>query len=321
MNRVFLCMIKLHGYEKKIITELEKQGYQVEYCDYEEYIRQNKKIKNPILRLINNLYFRRILKRDLKIEKAIKKFNEEILGKITFGEIFIKIGTTEMDESTLKLINKKFKIKISHHWDTIGTFTPVERLEKEKKYYDKISSYDRKNCEDYNLKYLPNFYSLKESKEEFQRVYTIMSNIENLEILEKISKNLRKNGVDYKFIIVDRKGRTNSEYIEIQKEFITVDNMLKEMSKSTCILEINQKKNKGYTFRTFDCIGMKKKLITNNKDIINEDFYNPNNILVLDENNINIPKEFIDSPYESLPKEIYEKYSLKNWVKQLLEIE
>ena len=35
---------------------------------------------------------------------------------------------------------------------------------------------------------------------------------------------------------------------------------------------------------------------------------------------IDIPKEFIDSPYEELPKEIYEKYSLENWIKQLLEM-
>lgn len=96
--------------------------------------------------------------------------------------------------------------------------------------------------------------------------------------------------------------------------------MQNKIQENSVLLELKRSDNNGCTFRSIDCIGMKKKLITNNKDIVNEDFYSPNNILIIDENNIEIPKEFIYSPYEDLPKEIYEKYSLENWVKQLLDV-
>lgn len=61
-------------------------------------------------------------------------------------------------------------------------------------------------------------------------------------------------------------------------------------------------------------------MITNNKEIINEDYYNKNNIFIIDEDNINVPIEFINSPYEELPKEMVEKYYIDNWLNELLKI-
>lgn len=73
------------------------------------------------------------------------------------------------------------------------------------------------------------------------------------------------------------------------------------------------------TFRVFEAIGLNKKLITTNKDIINYDFYNPNNIFIWDENIKEIPKDFLNKEYEKLPENIYRKYSLENWVKTILQ--
>ena len=61
------------------------------------------------------------------------------------------------------------------------------------------------------------------------------------------------------------------------------------------------------------------KLITTNKDIKNYDFYNPNNIFVWDENTKEIPDSFFELQYQELPKEIFEKYSLKTWIKTVFE--
>ena len=39
--------------------------------------------------------------------------------------------------------------------------------------------------------------------------------------------------------------------------------------------------------------------------------------MVIDRNNIIIDKSFFDSPYEELEREIYEKYSIGNWLKTI----
>lgn len=71
--------------------------------------------------------------------------------------------------------------------------------------------------------------------------------------------------------------------------------------------------------RTIEMIGLKKKLITTNKDIVNYDFYNENNILVVDRNNFKLDTDFINKPYQELDERIYKKYSLESWIKTLLE--
>ena len=55
-------------------------------------------------------------------------------------------------------------------------------------------------------------------------------------------------------------------------------------------------------------------MITTNKDIVNYDFYNRNNICVIDRKNITIPISFFDNEYENNDKEILYKYSVKGWI-------
>ncbi|WKV96114.1 hypothetical protein PYV50_19545 [Pseudomonas sp. H22_DOA] len=49
--------------------------------------------------------------------------------------------------------------------------------------------------------------------------------------------------------------------------------------------------------------------------MVDYDFYNPANILVIDENSPVIPEHFITAPYVDIPAPIYEKYTLQGWVK------
>ena len=65
--------------------------------------------------------------------------------------------------------------------------------------------------------------------------------------------------------------------------------------------------------RTIECLGAKRKLVTTNSDIKNYDFYNENNILIYSEP-IDLDSPFFKNEYEELPDEMYEKYSLKNWL-------
>jgi hypothetical protein len=64
-------------------------------------------------------------------------------------------------------------------------------------------------------------------------------------------------------------------------------------------------------------MGLQKKLITTNSDIKNYDFYNPNNILIIDIKRPEIPKAFFENEYEKLPEDIYNKYTLSGWIKNV----
>lgn len=327
MKKILLILPYAYGYEDYVIENLRKNNYQVIIFDIKkEKYRKARKIKNPFLRLYNDKYLKKYKNINIKDELEAKVINEDLLNLNESFDFFIKIGPVFLQEKTLKILKKISKILISHHWDSIKVFSRAD-IALEKKYFNKVSTYDKTEALYYKINYLPNFYAERLQENIVEKIendiYTIMSSIKEKEFLEKIKIECEKNNINANLNLFNIKDVKNieSKIINILKKGISVKEMLDKCKKSKCILEINRKNYNGYTMRTFDAIGLKKKLITTNKNIVNEDFYCPNNILVIDENNINISKEFIDSPYEELPKEIYEKYSLENWVKQLMNVE
>ena len=65
-------------------------------------------------------------------------------------------------------------------------------------------------------------------------------------------------------------------------------------------------------------MGYKKKLITTNPDVVNYDFYNPNNIMVVNEQNFETIRDFLSTPYEDISKELYDKYTIDGWLHKIL---
>ena len=49
------------------------------------------------------------------------------------------------------------------------------------------------------------------------------------------------------------------------------------------------------------------------------DFYTPENICIIDRNHPKVPNGFLESVYKEIPKNVYERYSLKNWLKVVFE--
>jgi hypothetical protein len=64
-------------------------------------------------------------------------------------------------------------------------------------------------------------------------------------------------------------------------------------------------------------LGKEIKLITTNAKIKEYDFYNSANILIIDRTNPVIDENFINAPYQSLPDELYYKYSIDGWLEDI----
>jgi hypothetical protein len=95
---------------------------------------------------------------------------------------------------------------------------------------------------------------------------------------------------------------------------IEMDNLISE---SRCILDSAQEGQLGLTIRVLEALGAKKKLITTNKDVINYDFYKKENIYIYD-GVFDYNSVFFNSDYVELDDKIYQKYSLRSWIHELL---
>lgn len=76
----------------------------------------------------------------------------------------------------------------------------------------------------------------------------------------------------------------------------------------------------GLSFRAFEALGYRKKLITTNAETAKYDFYHPDNIFIWDGKTFDGIAAFLNRPYREPAPEIREKYSFGNWIRYVLDI-
>lgn len=104
---------------------------------------------------------------------------------------------------------------------------------------------------------------------------------------------------------------------EFEFTSMTKTEILDKVNDSIAILDIQHPAQSGLTMRVIEMLGARKKVITTNKDIVNYDFYNTNNILYIDRDNPILNKDFFESGYKEIEADIYYKYSLEGWLREI----
>lgn len=102
-------------------------------------------------------------------------------------------------------------------------------------------------------------------------------------------------------------------------DYISYEDNIRNVISSKCVLEICQEGQHGLTLRALEAMLCHRKLITNNKSIENEDFYNPQNIFIIGVDNNQNVKDFIDSDFVVGDESILKKYDFNNWLNSFIE--
>lgn len=138
------------------------------------------------------------------------------------------------------------------------------------------------------------------------------------EEVKKICTFLIDRGFSVYFHIVSDKETDWDGKIRIRTDELTYRENIEFSAKSKAILNIVNPDEKGtITLRCLEAMYLEKKLVTNDAEIRNLDFYNENNIFVLDEQ-MDLEtqfvqlKEFMTVPYQRLSQEILDKYDMNN---------
>lgn len=175
-------------------------------------------------------------------------------------------------------------------------------------YIDEIWTYDKEDAKKYNIKYNTQFYNKKIEcpKVKIKQDITFLG-------MEKGRKNII-NDLNKKFVQNDL--TTKIHIIENEKDSISYEEYLAMVGESKAILDIIMGDVTGLTLRCMEALFFNKKLITNNSDIENYDFYNPNNIFIIGKDNLDNIKEFINKPYEPVDEKIIEYYEFEQWLKR-----
>lgn len=303
-----------YGFNEVVLEGLKKYSD----CDI-THIVSNKKYKN-IWHRIYNFLLKIFLKKNIKKE-LIERSVKEIINKNPYYDYLLINAPYLIGESLLDFILKKSKVSIAIFWDS------MEKIPMQKDYLSKIDiiySFEPKDCEKYNLRKITNFFFVEdENKAIHYDVAYLATYDDRINIAATIFRYFQQYGIVAKGKIFVYKSNIKVEEdlpnIEIINKIVPFSEAYKYYLDSKIILDIAHSNQEGLSFRPYEALGMRKKLITTNKNIVNYDFYDPNNIfLIEDVNNIMIPEDFFKSDYKDIDSAIKNKYHIKNWIKKII---
>jgi len=312
-KNILLITFDNWGYNQYIANALEQKSYNVKHVNFHnfEYIYPDftHKAFNFVTKNLGIINLKHI------------HYNEIIMDEIKYFDnvdTVIYIKADFLSKQTIEAINQKAKKSVLLINDSISRYPNTKNI---LDLFDKVFSFEKKDCEKYDLIFKPNFIykTIDTVTTHFKyKVFNISSYDKRFPAIKKIAESLYKLKLKSKIIIFSSKENTDP-YLEFSKCTLSISDINRMMEESEMILDVNRNQQEGLSFRVFESLGLKKKLITTNPDIMTYDFYNPENIFVIEDiENIEIPQSFLKKPYTDIPQDILDKYLVENWVDDLV---
>jgi len=322
-KRVLFIHIEFYEYSQRIKDKMKELGYIVDCFCEDPKIRMVDKILQKF-----NSQFLTIKSTGLQ-NKLIKKLSK---SEIKYDYIFVIKGEKLQKEFLLHLkeLNPKAQF-VLYMWDDAER---VANFLENKDVYDKIYSFDKNDSKQYGLELLPLFFC-----DHFRNDGNVEKNIDAFflgwdhsdrrQLIEKILPILRENNMNYYFHLYtgiwkslrrriwNLNFRKKPDYVKYNT--LSLKKSIQLTLNSRILIDIQHPSQSGLTMRTLETLAAKSKLITTNSSVEKYDFYNPKNILIIDRENPVIDPEFLKTPYENVPEEIVEEYSLANWIQTMLD--
>jgi hypothetical protein len=302
------------GFNQYIADALEAKNYDVKHINFHSFRYKYPSFYHKSLNFftknlgISNLKHTHYNEVILEQIKNIKSIDTSIYIKADF-----------LSKKTIEAVNKKSRQSILIISDSINRYPKTKNI---LSLFDKVFSFEKKDCKRYNLRFKTNFIykTIDKTPEDYKyKVFNISSFDNRFPVIKKIAKALDEMKIKSKIIIFTSK-ENEEPYIEFSKKTLSIKENNQFLKESEIMLDVSRIGQEGLSFRVFESLGLKKKLITTNKDIVNYDFYNPENIFVIKNiDDIKIPPAFFETSYIDIPSNILNKYLIENWVNELIE--
>ena len=312
MKQLLLVAPERFGMMEAILLGLKKYTvYEIDFLDLQTPTFRYKNFSQRV----HNFFLKKFKKTNLK-----KTYHEKIIGidieqlREHYDTILI-IRPDMIEDHNLNLLRNKTNFFVAYYWDSVEFF-PRKIIIKD--WFDRVYSFDPEDCKKYGYTFLSNFYFYENKTAAIlYQVYNLSTYDRRHSVLEKIAEKLEALNVSFCFKAY-REKHFESKYTRQVFTLMNYTEMLEEIAAAEILLDLHKANQTGLTFRPFEAMGLNKKLITTNKNIKDYDFFDEQNILIIDEQNPVIPASFFEKPYTELPPAIKEKYHLKNWINILL---
>ena len=318
MKKVLFIAESHFGLYKIFEKGMQNAGFEVTTIpiQYEEF----KEYKN-LKQRVHNFFAKKFLKKNLKDYFRSEGLIASVSKKSRFDYVFI-ICPELLHPDHLKFLKTICDKMIVYYWDGFDHFPKyIDTVP----YFDKCYTFDPVDAKKYNLNLVTNFYFAENRNTKPETDFFFLSSYDNrYPLVEKIVSLLEKQNqkiLVYQYIRNPETTATpENKSIQFINNYISIEDAARHTQQSRIVLDIHKTIQQGLSFRVFEAMGLEKKLITTNPDIVNYDFYNPNNIFIWREDTESIPTDFLNTAYQQVPDEIYKKYSRESWIEKVFDL-
>ncbi len=309
-----------------------------DFFDYPQIIRETLKAKSieadVVIEKVPNNFVKKIEKKAFKkiYEKTIRKAHRSMIQSIEnkkYTKVVYVFGGFYGRRQFISDLRKKFNeaVFIYYNRDTVSNFPRVLEFVD---LFDYKFSFDKKDCYKYNFTFLPLFYSSKYcfnteknnqclclmtfSHRKANDVDSLLKSLPNYIKVKKIFYMNSKVSYVYNYLIHFKEFR-KFKYKDFVFKKISYQESMKLISEFKYIIDAPLKGQNGLTIRTLESFSNKTKIITSNRNILEYDLYNPNNVFLINSKN---DDGFFAKPFSN--SECIKKYELDTFLDNLLMI-
>lgn len=252
-----------------------------------------KDIHNIVLKTLRRIHFSEKINRVVKLPfKGIWHCSLRTIDwncNTMYYVIFVGAALRPNDCLYLENIRKKYNVKYILY--ALDAWSDNKRSKFAKYYMDRLGfdyifTFDYKDAIVHNFIYINAPYSIitdNKSNNIENDLYLVANAKGRLNEFHMIYEYLEKNNVSSQYRISEVPGKQQSFKDKIiYNNPIKYTEIINELKKSNCILEVLTKRQSAATNRYYEAVCYNKKLLTNNKNVVNLPFYNPEYIHVFE---------------------------------------
>ncbi len=312
-----ICVISYDfwNYDRKIVDALLRKGIEATHIRMTAYRYPNfaARVKNALSKVFLGKNLKKIHRQEMIMSE---------LQNIGMQDQILVISPETIDAAYHEKIKKFTGKYIAYLYDSLSR-NPAEHV---LKYFDEVFTFDKEDAKRLGYQELHNYNYLTENQN--HQITTDLIYVgsfdDRITHLESLAVEMEERKKSYRFIIIGSKSwKSKSSFpsgFELRSEKIPLDRLPEYYGSARAIVDLVRSGQNGLSFRFFEAMALRRKVITNNRSVANYDFYNPHNIFILDRDASQIPADFFETPYAELPQDIYQKYTVDYWVEKVFSL-
>lgn len=254
--------------------------------------------------------------------QCIKRLQGESFHTVLFIQVH------QLEQELVSLYRRTFESArfVLYYWDSLRTHDYRPYL----KYFDASWSFDREDvCREPRLSFLPLFYCERfdalRARTDFKHDLVFIGTALNLQRYARVEQFrawARDAGVDFvDYLYVSpvfyiRQLLRGRRLRGVHFRTLSSEALVELYGASRAVLDLPGNEQTGFTMRTFESLGAGRKLVTTQRELVNEPFFDPHEVFVLGLHGDYPPLSFLRAP--ARPAAFIQDYSLRNWLLRLL---